>query len=106
MNFKIGDKVKMTKEGFLFYSNIDTAYDMASTSMKVESSNFERAICTLFSIHGIGTVKKINSCGDLYIRWNYRLDGVKYYSEHYYEQEEVSKLSFLDKIKFKLQGRV
>jgi hypothetical protein len=69
MSFKIGDKVKMTKEGFLFYSNIDTAYDMASTSVGLESSDFEKVICTLFSIHGVGTVKKINRYGDLYIRW-------------------------------------
>jgi len=108
MNINIGDKVKISKHGLQFYANINKMIDCHTTPLRKEirSDNVEELICELMAIHGVGTVKKMNSDGDLYIRWDYRLDGMKYYSEGVYEVESVSKMSILDKLKFKLQGRI
>ena len=103
---KIGDKVKMTPRGFKFYSNVDIQFDMSSIGRKMDAEHFTQAICEQFAIHGVGTVKKFNELGDPYIRWEYRLDGIRYHYEHYFETSNVKKLSFLDKIIFKFQGRI
>lgn len=103
---KIGDKVKMTKRGFNFYSNLNYAFSLNSICGSMSKKHFEESVCELLSIHGIGTVKKFNSSGDPYIEFKYRLDGVKYFSGHYYELKDVKKLSFIDRLIFKIQGRI
>lgn len=103
---KVGDKVKMTPRGFKFYSNLDHAFSLNSIRGSMNEENFEECVCGLFSIHGIGTVKEFNSSGDPYIEFKYRLDGVRYFSAHYYELKDVKKLSFTDKLLFKIQGRI
>ena len=104
MSFKIGDKVKMTKKGFKFYSNLDISYSMYSKGGILERDSYIQSITELFSIHGVGTVVRFNSEGELYIRWNYSLDGVFYFHHGYYETKDVKKLNFLDKLIFKLKG--
>lgn len=106
MKLKIGDKVKITKSGFKFYSNIDISFEINSVCLSMKRENFTSAVCQLFAIHGIGTVKKFNSSGDPYIRWEYRLDGIKYHYEDYYEVNNIKKLSLFDRIIFKIQGRI
>ena len=106
MNFELGDRVKMTKKGFKFYSNVDKRFDSHSVSNKMDSEHFTRCVCALFSVHGIGTVKHFDDEGNPYISWKYKLDGVYYYYEHFYEKKDVTKLSILDRIIFKIQGRI
>jgi hypothetical protein len=106
MQLKIGDKVKMTKKGFKFYSNIDITFDTSSLAGIMEYKHFTQAVCELFAIHGVGTVVRFNDEGVPYIRWKYRLDGIKYHYQHYFQPEDVKKLSLLDKFIFKIQGRV
>lgn len=106
MSLKIGDKVKMTKKGFKFYSNIDVAFDSHSVARIMAARHFTSAACELFAIHGVGTVQRFSTEGCAYIRWEYRLDGIKYHYTHYFALENVKKLSFLDKLIFKLQGRI
>ena len=106
MNLKIGDKVKMTERGFKFYSNIDTVFDIHSVARIMEAKHFSSAACGMLAIHGVGTVKKFNDEGHPYIRWEYRLDGIKYHYTHYFDIKDIKKLSFLDKVIFKLQGRI
>jgi hypothetical protein len=103
---KIGDKVKMTKRGFQFYSNIDTTFDMHSVAGAMEDRHFTGAVCELFAIHGVGVVKKFNNEGSPFVKWEFNLDGVHYFYSHYYDLRDVKKLSFLDKLIFKLQGRM
>jgi hypothetical protein len=107
MSFKVGDKVIMSKKGFKYYSDITKQFE-ASTVCGVinELSHFEQAVCCLFSIHGIGTIKKINEYGVLYIKWEYKLDGIKYHYTHYFENGDIKKISFLDRLKFKIRGLV
>jgi hypothetical protein len=106
MNFELGDRVKMTKKGFKFYSNVDKQFNSHSVSNKMDSEHFTMCVCELFSVHGIGTVKHFNDEGDPYISWKYKLDGVYYYYEHFYDKKDVTKLSILDRIIFKIQGRI
>lgn len=106
MNLKIGDKVRMTKKGFKFYSNIDIQFDMGSVGSLMERRHFTMAACELFAIHGVGTIKKFNDEGLPYIKWEYRLDGIKYRYQHYFDLRDVKKLSILDKLIFKIQGRI
>jgi hypothetical protein len=103
---KIGDKVKMTPRGFKFYANVDTQFEMSSVNQKVDASNFTSTICEQFAIHGVGTIKKFNEEGTPYVKWNYRLDGIKYYYSFYYDLYSFKKLSLLDRFIFKIQGRI
>lgn len=103
---KIGDKVRMTPKGFKFYSDIDIQFDMGSVGSLMERRHFTMAACELFAIHGVGTIKKFNDEGLPYIKWEYRLDGIKYHFEHYFQLDDVKKLSLLDKLIFKIQGRI
>lgn len=106
MKLKIGDKVKMNKHGFRFYSNLNRTCEAFNKGGSFDFDSFKHAACELFAIHGVGKVIKFNSEGEPFIKWAFRLDGVKYHCSAYYGKEDVDKLSFLDKIKFKLQGRV
>jgi hypothetical protein len=104
MKLKIGDKVRMTPRGFKFYSNIDIAFDMGSFAGVMNEEQFNSAVCELFSIHGIGTVKGFNSCGEPFVKFKYSLDGIKYHYSSYFELKDVRKLNILEKIILKLKG--
>lgn len=103
---KIGDKVRMTKRGFRFYSNLDYAFRTGSVGFHMSEENFISCVCELFAIHGVGVVKKIDEYGVAYVKWTCRLDGVKYFYTHYYETKDLKKINLLDKIIFKIQGRI
>ncbi len=105
MSFKIGDKVKMTKRGFRFYSNPEIAFDMSCVGGSIRTEDaFISTVCGLFAIHGVGTVKRFNYSDDPYIVFKYSLDGVNYKYTHYFDKKDVKKLSFIDRIIFKLKG--
>ena len=99
MNLKIGDKVKMTPRGFKFYSNLDIQFVMVSVGSKVDKKHFTEAICEQFAIHGIGIVKKFNSEGEPYIRWDFSIDGLEYHYSSYFDKKDIRKLTFLEKLK-------
>jgi hypothetical protein len=101
---KIGDKVKMTPRGFRFYSNIDNAFDSHCVGGSMDSQHFTSAVCELFAIHGVGTIKLFNDVGTPYVRFENSLDGINYFYEHYYNPKDVKKLSLLDKLMFILKG--
>jgi hypothetical protein len=103
MSLKIGDKVKMTKRGFKYHSNLDIAFDMFSVARIMTQKHFTSCVCELFAIHGIGTVKGFNDVGVPYIRWEHSIDGTHYYYTHYYDTKNVKKLNLLDKAKLFLQ---
>lgn len=105
MSLKTGDKVKMTARGFKFYSDLEISHRMSSKGSKMDYESFENAVCELFAIHGIGVVKKFNSYGDPYIRWDFSIGGKYFHYAHYFEPKDIKKLSLLDKIIFKLKGR-
>jgi hypothetical protein len=106
MKLKIGDKVKITKYGFKFHSNLDISFEMNSVCLSMKREHFTSAVCELFAINGVGTVKKFNDEGEPYVRWDFKLGGIKYHYSHYYELASVKKLSFLDRIIFKIKGLV
>lgn len=101
---KISDKVRMTPRGFRFYSNVDIAFETHSVGGLMESKHFTSAVCEQFAIHGVGTVKEFSDDGTPYIRWDFSINGMKYHYHHYFDVRDVKKLSFLDKIIFKLKG--
>ena len=104
MSLKIGDKVKMTKRGFKFYGNVSKQFTMFYVGGKMEYEHFESAMCESKAIHGIGTIKRFNTEGDPYVRWENSLDGIKYHYTHYFDKRDVAKLTLLDKLKFKLRS--
>jgi len=104
MKLKIGDKVRMTKRGFKFYSNIDIAFDMSSFNGVMDEKEFTSTVCGLFAIHGVGTIKKFNSFGDPLIKFEYSLDGIRYKYSHYFDIKDIKKLNILEKIILKLKG--
>ena len=104
MSLKIGDKVKMTKRGFRFYSNVNIQFDMSNVGGKMNAEQFTMAVCELFAIHGVGTVKRFNDFDDPYIVFKHSLDGVKYKYTHYFDKKDIKKLSFIDKIIFAFKG--
>jgi hypothetical protein len=105
MSLQIGDKVKMTKRGFRFYSNVDTQFDMGSVGEKMNAEQFTMSVCELFAIHGVGTIKRFNDDGTTpYVRWDFSINGIKYHYHHYFDVRDIKKLSFLDKIIFTLKG--
>lgn len=103
MSLRVGDKVKMTKRGFQFYANVDIQFAMSSVGRKMDYKHFTQAICEQFAIHGVGVVKKFNSQGEPYIRWEFSLNGMRYYYSHYFEEKNVQKLTLLDKLRLKLR---
>jgi hypothetical protein len=104
MSLKIGDKVKMTKKGFRFYGNIEIVFDMNQIDETMSYEHFKSALCEAKAIHGIGTVKKFNSLGEPYVRWENSLDGIYYFYTHYFCTEDVRKLNFFDRLKAKLKS--
>jgi hypothetical protein len=104
MSLKIGDKVKMTNRGFKFYGNVNIQFDMFNVGGKMEYKHFESALCKSKAIHGIGTIKRFNTEGDPYVRWENSLDGINYFYTHYFDKRDVAKLTLLDKIKLKLRS--
>jgi hypothetical protein len=94
MSLKIGDKVRMTRKGFKFHSNLNISFEMHSVCLSMEHKHFTSAVCELFAINGVGTVKKFNDEGEPYVRWDFKLGGIKYHYSHYYELASVRKLSF------------
>lgn len=96
---KIGDKVKMTPRGFRFYSNVDTAFEMNCVAGVMKEEHFTSAICGLFAIHGVGTIKRFDSDGDPFIRWDFSINGTKYHYSHYFDKKDIRKLTLLEKLK-------
>lgn len=101
---KIGDKVKMTKRGFKYYANIDNAFEGHNVAGLLDQKHFTSAICQQFAIRGVGTVKRFNSENDPYVRWDFSIDGIKYYYSHYFDKRDVKKLTLLDKLRLKLRN--
>lgn len=103
MSLRVGDKVKMTKRGFQFYANVDTIFEMHSFGEVLNSEHFTSAVCSLFAVHGVGTVQYLSEYGDPNIRWELSINGMRYYYSHYFDERDVQKLTLLDKLCFKLR---
>ena len=104
MSLKIGDKVKMTKRRFRFYSNLYNSFDRHSLYGNIDYDSYVQSVTELFAINGVGTVKKLNPEGDPLVRWKYSLNGVYYYHQFYYDKKDVRKLSFLERLILKIKG--
>ena len=99
MDYKIGDKVKMSKYGLQFYSNVSHMIDShrvpLANSVKVES--VESLVCELMSIHGVGTIIKLTEENAL-IRFRNSTNGVFFYYKGIYDYESFYKLSLFERI--------
>ena len=104
MSLKIGDKVKMTKQGFRFYGNVDRCFEAFNCRGFVDQKSYTQSIAEQFSIHGIGTVLRFNSEKDPYVRWEHSLDGIYYFYEFYYDRLDVRKLNKLEQFHLKIKG--
>jgi hypothetical protein len=100
MKLKIGDKVKLSKEGHSFNSDLSEAFVGNCFGEGVNSENFKSAVCGLFAVHGVGVVKDFNDDEDPKIRWELHINGMFYYYTHFYGQEDLQRLSLLDRLKY------
>ena len=101
---KIGDKVIMTKKGFHFYHNLSIQFDMHNVAGKVSDKDFVSAMSEILAVQGIGTIKRFNSEGDPYIRWESKMNGMYFFFEHYFDQDSVQKICLLQKLRLKLKA--
>jgi hypothetical protein len=97
MKLKVGDKVKMTPEGFRFYSNLNTAYHSAAAKGNLSSEAFVKAVCELFAVRGTGVIIKFSTIGEPYIKWTFRDNGTFFHRSHFYEVSHVRKLTVLER---------
>ena len=104
MSLKIGDKVKMNKDGIL-YHNPDNMFDAHSVGRLLDETHYERSICEFMSIQNIGEVKELNE-HDIRVRFHNSLNGRYFFFTMWYERSHLSKLTFFEKLKYKLFGRI
>jgi hypothetical protein len=104
MNLKIGDKVIMSKEGFHFHHNPDIQFDMCALSGSVKKDVFISFHSEILSLLGIGTVKRFNSSGEPYIRWENKMNGMYFFYEHYFEHESIHKIGLFQRLRLKLKA--
>lgn len=106
MSLKIGDKVKMTQRGFLFYSNVDTAFEMNNVAGLMNQERFTSAVCEQFAIHGVGTIKRFNADGYPFVRWDFSINGMKYHYQHLFDSKDIKKLNMLDRLIFYIKRKL
>jgi hypothetical protein len=94
---KIGDKVKMTKQGFQYYHNLEYRIDGFRRCGKLEERDVPELVCSMLSIMGVGEViDKEEDC--FKIRWKLSHSGVYFYSTHWYEIGDIRPLTLWEKI--------
>lgn len=100
---KIGDKVKMTPRGFKYYANLDNAFDSHSVDGLLSHKRFTSAVCEQFAIRGIGTVLYFSDLGFPKIRWENSDGIIKSHYTHYFDLEDIRKLTLLERLVEKLR---
>ena len=101
---KIGDKVKMNKNGIL-YHNPDNMFDAHSVANRLDENHYEQLICEFMSIQNVGEVKELNEHA-VRVRFQNSLNGRYFFFTMWYEPSHLSKLTFFEKLKYKLFGRI
>ena len=101
---KVGDKVKMNKAGIL-YHNPDNMFDAHSVGRYLSAHHYELLICEFMSIQNVGEVKELNEHG-VRVRFHNILNGRYFFFTMWYDSSHLSKLTFFEKLKHKLLGRI
>jgi hypothetical protein len=103
-SLKIGDKVIMNKHGFHFYHNPDIQFEMNNVRGEVNRKHFLSAFIEALALTGVGTIKRFNSEGSPYIRWECKMNGMYFYHEHYFESESIQRIGLLQRLRLKLKA--
>jgi hypothetical protein len=98
MKLKIGDKVKMSKDGFHFYQNIARMMEVYKHPAQWKNSSIEQMVCEILALQGTGKVIKFNSEGEPFISWTYKNAGMFYKHRFHYATESVRKLTLWEKL--------
>lgn len=110
MTLKPGDLVIMNKKGFAFHGNPNIMFDAYNVGGAINSRHFENVFCEIMSIQGVGEVVHINDFDleniAVEVRFKNRVKGLFYFNTMFYDAADLSKLTFFQKLKFKLLGRV
>jgi hypothetical protein len=96
--FKVGDKVRLTEEGFHFYHNPHHMVDSFLIGDSINPKNARKLICELLAVQGIGTVTRFNSEGDPSVDWKFRNAGMFFKYSSIYDIDNVRKLTLLEKL--------
>ena len=104
MNLKIGDKVKMNKKGIIYY-NPDNMFDAHSVRQLLNACNYEQLLCEFMSVQNVGEVKELNEQA-IRVRFQNSVNGRYFFFTMWYEPSHLSKLTFFQKLKYELFGRV
>jgi hypothetical protein len=103
---KKGDLVLMTNKGFAYYGNLDKRFHSHQIDGKLSFEHFENLMCDFMAVQGVGEVRDFNTDGAPLIRWRNSVKGIYYFHSFYYEAKDVRKLTFFEKLKYKLLGRI
>lgn len=103
--FKPGDLVIMNDTGFAYHGNLDRTFESYSVGLEIRPKAFEAAICEIMAIQGVGEVLYVKEDA-IRVKFKYSVKGLYYFYTSYYNPEDVSKLTLLQKLKYKLLGRV
>jgi hypothetical protein len=100
MKLKIGDKVKMTAEGYHFHHNVDKMIEGIQVPSRagLDEKDVEERFCEMLAIQGIGTVIKFNSDGDPFISWEWKNAGMFFKKRCFYDIDDVRKLTLWEKL--------
>jgi hypothetical protein len=104
MNLKIGDKVKMNKEG-TFYHNPDNMFDAHNVGGFLNAEHYEQLICEFMAVQNVGEVKELDEHA-VRVRFHNSLNGRYYFFTMWYEPSHLSKLTFFQKLKHNIFGRI
>lgn len=95
---KKGDTVVINKKGFAYYGNPDHTFESFKIADGVKEREFTMAVCELFSILGTGKVIRVNENAAC-VRFENKILGMRFCFTHYYEFEDIEKLTIIKRIK-------
>lgn len=105
MTFKTGDLVIMNNKGFTYHGNPYNMFDSYKVGEGLRYRHIEMLVCELFSIQGVGEVISVND-GFVNVKFKNNIKGMYFYFTMFYNLDHISKLTFFQKLKYKLLGRV
>jgi len=94
---KIGDKVKMTAEGFQYYHNLNERFDNFQLAGVIQKKYCTSMLCETLAVLGTGVVVAKNE--DNYkVRWELKHAGMYFYAIHCYDPDHIRPLNFWEKL--------
>jgi hypothetical protein len=95
---KVGDKVKLTAEGYHFHHNVDKMLNSYRHPSEWEEEAIENMLCEILAVQGIGIIMRFNEDGDPFVSWKWNNAGMFFKKRCYYDIDDVRKLNLWEKL--------